>query len=68
MSILQKSWLEGYLKFLTNHGLTPLEIGKFFDYSKMTFLSSKKPPCEKTTSSDNNTKVSFTKSWLERYL
>ena len=40
----------------------------FFDYSKTTFLSCKKPPFEKTTSSDDKTKVSFTESWLERYL
>ena len=54
--------------FEQNHGLTPLEICKFFDYSKMTFLSSKKPPFEKTTSSDDKTNVYFTESWLERYL
>ena len=68
MSILQKSWLEGYLKFLKNHGLTLLEICKFFDYSKMTFLSSKKPPFEKTTSSNDKTNVYFTEKLARRIL
>ena len=43
-----------------NHGLTPLKICKFFGYIKMTFLSFKKPPFEKRTSSNDKTKVSFT--------
>ena len=32
-----------------NHGLTSFKIGKFFDYSKMSFLWTKKPPFDKTT-------------------
>ena len=37
-----------------SHGLTSLEKFKFFDDDKMTFLSSKTPPFEKTTSSNEN--------------
>ena len=37
-----------------SHGLTSLEKCKFFDDNKMTFLSSKTPPFEKTTSSNEN--------------
>ena len=43
-----------------NEALTPFKICKFFDYKKMSFLWSKKPPFEKTTSSNDKTKVSFT--------
>ena len=32
-----------------NHGLTRFKIFKFFDYSKMSFLWTKKPPFDKTT-------------------
>ena len=32
-----------------NHGLTRFKICKFFDYSKMSFLWTKKPPFDKTT-------------------
>ena len=32
-----------------NHELTRFKICKFFDYSKMSFLWTKKPPFEKTT-------------------
>ena len=41
-----------------NHGLGPFKICNFFDYSKMSFLWSKNPLFEKTTSSDEKTKVS----------
>ena len=37
-----------------SYGLTSWEKCKFFDYHKMTFLSSKNPPFEKTTSSNDN--------------
>ena len=33
--------------FGQNHGLTPLKICKFFDYSKIIFPSRTMPPCEK---------------------
>ena len=52
--------------FDQNHRLTPLEKCKFFDYSKMTFLSSKKPLFEKTTSSNDKTKVSYTKKYARK--
>ena len=42
-----------------NHGLTPFKICKFFDHSKMSFLWSKKPPFEKTTSFNDKNKVTF---------
>ena len=32
-----------------NHGLTRFKICKFFDYSKMSFLWTKKPHSDKTT-------------------
>ena len=32
-----------------NHGLTRFKICKFYDYSKMSFLWTKKPPFDKTT-------------------
>ena len=48
--------------FDPNHGLTPLEICPIFNYSKMTFLSFKKPPIEKTTLWNDNTKISCTEN------
>ena len=58
-----ENWaLEIFGIFDKNHGLTPLEICPIFNYSKMTFLSSKKPPIEKTTSWKDNTKVSCTEN------
>ena len=42
--------LEIYGIFYQNHGLTPFQICPIFNYRKMTFLSSKRPPIEKTTS------------------
>ena len=48
--------------FNQNHWLTPLEKCKFFDYSKMTFMWSKKPPFGKTTSSDDKKEVSNTET------
>ena len=41
-----------------NHGLTPFQICKFFDHSEMSFVWPKKVPSEKTTSSNDNPKVS----------
>ena len=68
-SLLQKK--EAWKKFgifNQNHWLTPLEKCKFFDYSKMTFMWSKKPPFGKTTSSDDKKEVSLVpKSRLERH-
>ena len=43
-----------------NNLLTSLEKCKFFDFSKMTFMSSKKPPFGKTTSSDDKKEISNT--------
>ena len=43
-----------------NHCLTRYKICKFFDYSKMSFLWTKKPPFDKTTWSNGKTKVSCT--------
>ena len=48
--------------FYQNHGLTPLEKFKFFDYCKVTFLSSKKLSLGKATSSDDETEDSFTET------
>ena len=68
-SLLQKK--EAWKKFgifNQNHWLTLLEKCKFFDYSKMTFMWSKKPPFGKTTSSDDKKEVSLIpKSRLERH-
>ena len=46
--------------FDENHGLTRFKICKFFDYSKMSFLWTKRPPFDKTTWSNDKTKVSCT--------
>ena len=43
-----------------NHGLTRFKICKFLDDSKMSFLWTKKPPFDKTTLSNDKTKVSCT--------
>ena len=68
-SVLQKK--EAWKKFgifKQNHWLTPLEKCIFFDYSKMTFMWSKKPPFGKRTSSDDKKEVSLIpKSRLERH-
>ena len=42
-----------------NHGLTRFKICKFLDYSKMSFLWTKKPPFDKTTLINDKTNVSF---------
>ena len=39
---------------------TPFKISIFFDYRKMLFLWSYKPPFDRTTLSNDKTKVSFT--------
>ena len=51
-----------------NHGLTRYKICKFFNYSKMSFLWTKKPPFDKTTSTNDKTKVSFTEKWPRKIL
>ena len=51
-----------------NHGLTRFEICKFFDYSKMSFLWSKKPLLKEKTSLTTKRRSILTKSRLERYL
>ena len=43
-----------------NQELAPFKICKSFDHSLMSFVWSKEPPFEKTTSSNDKTKVSFT--------
>ena len=49
--------------FDENHGLSRFKICKFFDHSKMSFLWTKKPPFDKTTWSNDKTKVSWTEKW-----
>ena len=49
--------------FNQNHLLTPLEKCKFFDYSNMTFMSSKKPQHHQAI----KTRSLIPKSWLERH-
>ena len=51
-----------------NHGLTRFKIWKFFDYSKMSFLWTKKPPFDKTTWSNDKTKVSLTEKCSRKIL
>ena len=45
------------------HGLTRFKICQYFDYSKMSFLWTRKPPFDKTTWSNDKTKVSCTEKW-----
>ena len=40
--------------------ITPFKVCRFLDYSKMSFLWSKKAPFEKTTPSNDKTNVSLT--------
>ena len=42
-----------------NHGLTPFKKCRFFDYKKISFSWSKKPPFEKRTSSNDKTNITF---------
>ena len=42
--------------------ITPFKVCRFLDYSKMSFLWSKKAPLEKRTSSKDKTMVSFTET------
>ena len=60
VSFTEKKGSKMFGIFYQNHGLTPFHIRNFFGYRKMTFLLSKKPPFEKTTSSNHKAKVSFT--------
>ena len=46
--------------FDENHELARFKICKFFDYTKMSFLWTKKPPFNKTTWSNDKTKDSDT--------
>ena len=59
------SWKEKWARKIfgtddQNHGLTRFKICKFLDYSKMSFLWTKKPPFDKITWSNDKTKVSCT--------
>ena len=49
-----------FLTFVENRGLTRFKICKFIDYSKISTLWTKKPPFNKTTWSNDKTKVSCT--------
>ena len=49
-----------------NNGLTRFKICKCFDYSKMSFLCTKKPPFYKTTWSNHKTKVSCREKWARK--
>ena len=49
-----------------NHGLTCFKICKFFYYDKMSLLWTKKPPFDKTTWSNDKTKVSFTEKYSRK--
>ena len=49
-----------------NHGLTRFKICKFFDYSKTSFLWTKKPPFDKTTWPNDKRKVSCTEKWARK--
>ena len=42
-----------------NQEITTFKVCRFLEYSKMSFLWSKKAPFEKTTSSDEKSNVSF---------
>ena len=55
-----------FLTFDENHGLTRFKICKFIDYSKISILWTKKPPFNKTTWSNDKTKVSCTERWAEK--
>ena len=43
-----------------NKEITPFKVCRLLDYSKMSFLCSKKASLEKTTSSNDKTNVSLT--------
>ena len=64
VSLTEKKACKIFGIFDKNHGLSPSEKCKFFDYRQGTFLLCKKPPFEKTTSSNDKTK----KGSFERYL
>ena len=62
------SWIEKLARKIfgtndQNRGLSPFKICNFLDYSQMSFLWTKNPPFDKTTWSNDKTKV----SWTERY-
>ena len=68
-SPVQKSNLERYLELLTRiMWLTRFKRCKFFDYSKMSFLWTKKPPFDKTTWLKDKTKVSWIEKWARKIL
>ena len=65
------SWTEKWARKILgtdhqNHGLTRFKICKFFDYSNMSFLWTEKPSFDKTTWSNEKTKVSFTEKWARK--
>ena len=62
VSFAEKKARKKFGIFDQNHLLTSLEKCKFFDYSKMTFMSSKRPPFGKTTSSDDKKEISNTET------
>ena len=59
VTLREKKTLKIFGTFDQNHELSPFKICKFFDYKKMSFLWSKKPPFEETTSSNDKTKVTL---------
>ena len=58
--LYRKVGLKIFGTFDQYHGLTRFKICQYFDYSKMWFLWTKKPPVEKTTSTNDKTNVSCT--------
>ena len=59
VSFTEKQTWKTFRNFDQNHGLTPFKVCKFINFSYSVLVSSKKPPFEKTTSSNDKTKVSF---------
>ena len=70
VSCTEKKARKIFETFNENHELTRFKICKFLDYSKMSFIWTKKPPFDKTTWSNDKTKASCTDqiSGLKRYL
>ena len=60
VSCTEKKARKIFETFDENHELTRFKICKFLDYSKMSFIWTKKPPFDKTTWSNDKTKVSCT--------
>ena len=66
--LYRKVGLKDMWNFWPESWVNPFKNMQSFRYSKMSFLWTKKPPFDKTTSTNDKAKVSFTEKWPRKIL